>query len=219
MQKYRNILKDRHEAASKLKDILPMTQIKEEQWIFVAVSEGGLDIAHTIRGTLRNEIDYLFSASILAPKNPECEIARVSENEDIIIIDELVRAFELQYDYIYGEAHRKHEEKILSNIYRYRKGKAFIDVKDKKVLLLDEGSETGVRLTMALKSVLNMHPKAVYIGVPIIPTTVLEALEPLADEVFFIHNIDDYVATSLYYKNLPPVSEERIEKILGENNR
>ena len=216
MQKYIDILKDRVEAAAKLKEILPMQKIKDENWILVAVSPGGLEIAHYIKGTLRNELDYLFSEPILAPHNEECEIARVSENEDIIIIDELVRSFDIQYDYIYGEAHRKHEEKILSYIYKYRKGRPFIDVKDKIILLLDEGAETGMKFTTALKSILGLQPKAVYVTAPILPTTVLENLEPFADEIFFAYNIDDYVKTDLYYKNLPPVPEERIEKILGE---
>jgi putative phosphoribosyl transferase len=216
MQKYKDILKDRTEAAKKLKEILPMQKIKDEKWIFVAVSDGGLEIANTIRASLNNEMDYLFSEPILAPHNSECEIARVSENEDIIIIDELVKSFDIQYDYIYGEAHRKHEEKILSYIYKYRKGKHFIDVKDRVVILIDEGSETGVVFTTAIKSILNMRPKAVYIAAPILPTTVVENLEPFADEVFFAYNIDDYVETPLYYKNLPPISEEKIEKILGE---
>ena len=216
MQKYKNILKDRTEAASKLKEVLPMQKLKDENWIFVAVSPGGLEIAHTIKGTLRNKLDYLFSEPILAPHNDECEIARVSENEDIVIIDELVHSFDIQYDYIYGEAHRKHEEKILSYIYQYRKGRPFLDIEDQVVLLLDEGAETGVKFTTAVKSILAMKPKAVYIAAPILPTTVIENLEPFADEIFFAYNIDDYVETDLYYKNLPSISEERIEKILGE---
>ncbi len=216
MQKYKNILKDRIEAANRLKETLPMQKIKEENWIFVAVSSGGLEIAHQIKGTLRNKIDFLFSESILAPNNDECEIARVSESEEIIIIDELAHAFDIQYDYIYGEAHRKHEEKILSYVYQFRKGRPFVEIEGHVVLLLDEGAETGVKLTTALKSVLAMKPKAVYIAAPILPTTVVENLEPFADELFFVYNIDDYVETKLYYKNLPPISEERIEKILGE---
>jgi len=116
--------------------------------------------------------------------------------------------------------HRKEkndQEKILGYIYQYRKGHPFSNIEGKSVLLIDEGSETGVKLTTALKSVLGMKPKAVYIAAPILPTTVIENLEPFADELFFAYNIDDYVKTTLYYRHLPDVSEERIEKILGEN--
>jgi putative phosphoribosyl transferase len=215
MQKYKNILKDRTEASLKLKEILPMQKIIDEEWLFVAVSSGGLEIANNIK-THKNGLDFFFSESIQAPNNAECEIARVSETEEIIIIDELVKAFDIQYDYIYGEAHRKHEEKILSYIYQYRKGRPFHDVTKKVVLLIDEGSETGVKLTTALKSILKLKPKAVYIAAPILPTTVIENLEPFADEIFCVYNIDDYVETPLYYKTLPQVSDERIEQLLGE---
>jgi len=216
MQKYKNIFQSRTDAAEKLKEILPISQIKEEEWIFVALSRGGLVIANELRGRLKNSIDFLFSESIVAPHNEECEIARVSETEEIVIIDELVKAFGIQYDYIYGEAHRKYEEKILSYMYQFRKGKPFIDVKDKVVLLIDEGSETGVVFTTAIKSVLNLKPKALYVAAPILPTTVIENLEPSADEVFYAYNLDDYVQTDLYYKNLETVDEEKIEKILAQ---
>ena len=84
------------------------------------------------------------------------------------------------------------------------------------VLLVDEGSETGSKLIVALKTILAMKPKAVYIAVPVLPSDVLDLLEPFADEVFFLYDIDDYVETSLYYEDLDNIDEEKIEKLLEE---
>ncbi len=216
MQKFKTFFKNRVDASNKLKDIIPMQKLKDEDWALIAISNGGLVLAKEIAKNLPNKIDFLFNESIKAPNNPECEIARVSENEEIVIIDELVDSFDIKLDYIYGEAQRKHEEKILSYIYKYRKGRAFLDVKDRVVLLIDEGSETGMILTTAIKSIFSLKPKAIYVALPIIPTTVLDAIEPYVDDVFFIHNIDDYVNTSLYYENLDKVDEDTIEKLLGD---
>jgi len=218
MKQYKHILKNREDAASKLRDVIPMQRFKDENWKLVAVSHGGLELANQIRAKLSNDINFLFSESIMAPNNDECEIARVSETEEIVINDNIVSTFEIQYDYIYGEAHRKHEEKILSYIYQYRKGIPFTSIQNEVVLLIDEGSETGMKFMTALKTVLAQKPKAVYIAVPVIPSDVLELLEPFADEIFFLHNIDDYVETSLYYEELATIDEEQIEKILGEKN-
>ena len=214
MNKYKHILKNRQEAAQKLCDVIPMQRLKDENWKIVAVSKGGLDLSSQIRGRLSNTIDFLFSAPIMAPQNDECEVARVSELEEIVINENLVSGFEIQYDYIYGEAHRKHEEKILSFIYQYRKGRHFSSMKDEVVLLVDEGSETGMKFMTALKTILAQKPKAVYIAVPVLPTDILELLEPFADEVFFLHDIDDYVETTLYYEELENIDEEQIEKLL-----
>ncbi|DAB29632.1 MAG TPA: phosphoribosyltransferase [Sulfurimonas sp. UBA12504] len=216
MKQYKNILRDRHDAAKKLIDVIPMQKFKDEAWKIVAVSSGGLLLGSYIRGRYLNKLDFLFSEAIMAPNNNECEIARVSENEEIVINEELVSSFDIKYDYIYGEARRKHEEEILSCVYQYRKGRHFSSVAGEVVLLIDEGSETGSKLMSALKTVLSENPKAVYIAVPVIPSDVLESLEVFADDVFFLYDIDDYVETQLYYEELEPVDDETIEKLLEE---
>ena len=219
MQKYKNMLLNREDSATKLLDVLPLSKMKEEQWHIVAVSKGGLELGAYIKekGRLKNPLDILFLEAISAPNNPECEVARVSESEEIVINESLVDAFEIQYDYIYGEAHRKHEEDILSHIYQYRKGRPFPSMKNRVVLLVDEGSETGTKFMTALKTVLAQKPKAVYIAVPVIPSDVLEVLETFVDDIYFLYDIDDYVETDLYYKELDEIDDEKIEKILEEN--
>ena len=217
MQKYKHILQDREDAARKLRDVIPMQKLKEEAWNIVAVSKGGLELASFIKGKLKNNLEILFLEAIMAPNNPECEVARVSETEEIVLNEELINAFEIQYDYIYGEAHRKHEEDILSYIYKYRKGRPFPLMKNKIVLLVDEGSETGSKFMTALKTVLAQKPKAVYIASPVLPSDILELLETFVDDIFFLYDIDDYVETTLYYKNLTMMDDEEIEKILSKD--
>ncbi|WP_455757628.1 phosphoribosyltransferase [Sulfurimonas sp.] len=216
MNKYKHILKNREDAAYKLKEVIPMQRVKDESWKIISVSRDGLEIASHLKGKLANSIDFLFSEAIMAPNNDDCEVARVSEREEIVINENLVSSFEIQYDYIYGEAQRKHEEKILSYIYQYRKGRHFPSMENEVVLLVDDGSETGMKFMTALKTILAQKPKAVYIAVPVIPSDVLELLEPFADDVFFLHDIDDYVETSLYYEELPRINEDTIEKLLEE---
>jgi putative phosphoribosyl transferase len=216
VQKYKNILKDRKDAAQQLFDVLPMHQIKEEQWSIIAVSRGGLELASYLKGNMSNELNILFLEAIMAPHNDECEIARVSETEEIVINEKLIDAFEIQYDYVYGEAHRKHEEDILSYIYKYRKGKPFASMKNKIVLLVDEGAETGSKFMTALKTILAQQPKAVYVAVPVLPSDILEQLETFVDDIFFVYDIDDYVETALYYEKLEDVNDEMMEKLLEE---
>ena len=209
------MFKDRQDAAMKLKEQLPVEQMKREDWHLVAVSSGGLEIINYFNVRLKLEKDFLFSAGIYAPRNSNCELARVSEHEEIVINDKLVEAFEITHDYIYGEASRKHEEKILSYVYKYRKGKHFEDMQAKTVLLVDEGAESGLKLMGAIKTVLAMNPKAVYIAVPVLPDDLLDGLEPLADDIFVVSVLEDYVETSSYYENFKNVCDEQIEAYLG----
>lgn len=214
MRLYKHLFLDRADAGRQLRELLPLERMKSEEWYIVSVSAGGLFIASILNERIRLPLDILLSAAITAPQNPECELARVSETEEIVIHEALANTFDIQADYIYGEATRKHEEKNLSLMYQYRKGDHFRSLKDKNVLLVDEGTETGLKLMLAIKTAFAQKAKAVYVAVPVIPSEILEAIDPLVDELFYLHELEDYVDTSYYYKHFETIDEEIIETLL-----
>ena len=205
---------NRDDAAEKLIDALPIERIRAEKWKVIAVSSGGLKIAAAVAARAGVCVDILFSEAIYAPSNQDCELGRVSETEEIVVHEELVDAFDIQYDYIYGEAHRKHEEKILASIYQFRKGMQFPNLKDEHILLIDEGCETGLKLMAGIKTAMNMDAKAVFVAIPVAPKSVAEALNQIVDEAYMVHEVNDYVKTYCYYKDFKAVSDSEIEEIL-----
>ena len=218
MECQKGIFKDREDAAKQLLEFLPVEKIRSESWDLIALSFGGLEIANNLNHRLKGSIDILFTEAVYAPQNDECEIARVSESEELVIHEELCSAFDIGMDFVYSDAHRKHEEQILASIYQYRKGRQFPFLKDRIVVLIDDGSETGLKFLTAIKTVLAMKPKAVHVIVPIIPHGVLEALDPLVDHIYYLHDIRDYLDTESYYENFEIISNETVELILGEQS-
>jgi len=210
---------DRDDAARKLIEILPIDRIRSEKWKIIAVSSGGLKIASAVALRAGVTANILFSESINAPANPDCELGRVSETEEIVVHEELVNAFDVQYDYIYGEAHRKHEEQILSSIYKFRKGSQFPNLEDQHVLLIDEGCESGLKLMTGIKTAMNMDAKAVFVAIPVAPKSVAEALNQIVDESYIVHEVNDYVKTYCYYKDFKPVTIKEIEEILQQQGK
>jgi putative phosphoribosyl transferase len=210
---------DREDAAKKLIEILPIDRIRTEKWKIIAVSSGGLKIASAVALRTGVTANILFSEPINAPANPDCELGRVSETEEIVVHEELVNAFDVQYDYIYGEAHRKHEEQILSSIYKFRKGSQFPNLEDQHVLLIDEGCESGLKLMTGIKTAMNMDAKAVFVAIPVAPKSVAEALNQIVDESYIVHEVNDYVKTYCYYKDFKPVKGSEIEAILQQQGK
>jgi len=217
MRQTNYLLKSREDGGKQIYDMLPRDQVKAESWQIVALSFGATLVASEITRRYKQPLHYLFTASITAPNNSECVLAKVSETEEMVIHDNLVDSFGIQYDYIYGEANRKHEEKILSNIYKYRQGEPFENMHDQVVLLIDQGCDTGLTFLVAVKSILAMKPKAVYIGVPCISSDILEELEPMVDHIFYLYEIKEYIETDVYYEKFDPVEPKVIEALLKRN--
>ena len=114
--------KDQLDAANKLIEILPKKELNDAKTIVLCMSLESVILTDVVCRGLNLSDEMLFSEPIPAPNNSECDVAIVSETEDIVLNDPLIKAFNISYDYIYGEAHRKYEEKILKNVYKYRKG-------------------------------------------------------------------------------------------------
>jgi len=150
-------------------------------------------------GRLRINFELLFIERITSPVNPECTIAMVSETEDIVIIEELAQAFNISYDYIYNEGHRKYEEKILKNMYKFRKGKLIENLADKNIILLDHGCESGLRALTAIKTLIGLSVQSISYATPMIPSDVYRSLKGLCDKIYSPNIIERFVDVDFYY--------------------
>lgn len=74
------------------------------------------------------------------------------------------------------------------------------NIKDKIIIIADDGIATGETMIQALKSVWQKNPKKVIVAVPIIAKEVLAKIEELADEVIYLEAPEVFISLSEYYK-------------------
>ena len=211
------IFENRTDATEMLIEALPQDKIKDNDYLVVCISNQAIPIAEMIAKKMTLNYELLFSEPIYAPNNKECVIGMVSETEEIIIHNELVDSFDINLDYIYGEAHRQYEEKILPSVYKYRKGELIGSLSDKNILLVDEGCETGMTVLCAIKTVINGGAKSIAYATPLLSADIEESLEPVTDEIFFVHKISDFVDVEFYYKMLKELDAEAVLEIINNS--
>ena len=208
---------DREDAITKLIEVLPKDKMENDNMLIVCISTQAVPIAEAIAKKFNLSYDLLFSEHICAPNNKECFIGMVSETEEIVLHDELVDSFEINLDFIYGEAHRQYEEKILPRVYKLRKGELISSLKDKNILLIDEGCETGMTVMTAIKTVISAGAKSIAYATPIISTDVEHSLEPVVDEIFFVYKVSGFVEVDFYYEALKELDTDEVLDIIGNS--
>ena len=206
---------DREDASKQLIETLPIELLSKNETVVIGVSEGGVYFADQISKAVNAQMDILLTEPVLAPNNPELVIAMVSETEEVVMHKALIDAFEINEDYVYGEAHRKYEEEVLSYVYKYRKGKDLISLKGKYVVLADECIETGLTMMVALKSVIARGAKNIFIATPILDKGVYQNLLTVCDGVFCPYKIQDYISIEYYYKDFQRLDFEEISAIIN----
>jgi putative phosphoribosyl transferase len=205
---------DRIDAAEQLIEAMPIDNFRERAVTVIAISEGGVEIADRIARTLKAPMDILLSEAVYAPNNPDLPIAMITETQTLVMNRALIDAFEIDKDYVYGEAKRCYDEKVLSHVYRYRHGEPIHSVADRVVILVDECVETGITTLAAIKSMLEQEATNVYIAVPILDVAIYDNLIQVCDGVYCPHRIQNYISIEYYYNELPKPTFEAIERIL-----
>jgi len=210
----RTIFKNREEAFDELLREVPLELFSRDETIVLGVSEGGVYFAEALSKKLNCSMDILLTESIYSSVNKELVIAIVSETKEIVMHKALIDAFNIPLDYIYGEADIKYQKNILSYIHKYRKGKHLDRLDNKYVLLVDESVETGLTMMSAVKTVISLGAKNIFIAVPILDNVVYKNLVTICDNIFCPYKIDDYIEMEYYYENVEPFGFEKIEPIM-----
>ena len=206
--------KNREVAAYRLLDVLPIDSMRLEDWTVISSSYGGFEIAKIVAKALNSKYDMMFSEKIYAPNNEDCEIAVVTEHEEVLIHEELIKAFDISLDYVYSKSKQVYEESIIKIVNRFRHGEKIQKFENRNVLIVDEGINTGLTMMACIKTAINLKAKSISVATPILPTASIPTIESIADDLYFIKKLDHFVEIDFYYDSLDDVSFEDLEKII-----
>ncbi|BAL81632.1 phosphoribosyltransferase [Caldisericum exile] len=175
-----------------------------------ACPRGGVEVAFPIAREFKKEIIPLFSHKIPSSINEEFAIGAVSIDGDYIINE-------------YGQSEEKYYlEEIIRKTVDLMKKRAesygvifdFKGVKDKVVLVIDDGIATGETLFAGVKSILKYEPKEVYVAVPVSSYEGYTKLREIA-KVIALHIDKYFFAVSEYYDEFGQFDDTEVKKYLA----
>lgn len=207
--------KNREVAAYRLMDALPINNMKLEEWIVIATSYGGYPIAKMIAKELNAQPEIMFTRKILSPNNEECEIAIVTESEEVVIHEELVKSFNISLDFVFSKSRYIFENELSSCVNKFRRGLKLEKLENKNVLLVDEGLNTSLTMMACIKTAIHLGAKSVSVATPILPTASINTIESIADDLYYVKSLDHFIDISFYYDELEDITYEEIKKDKG----
>ncbi len=179
---------------------MPVDKLRRYDTLVVSISPKAGKMARKIAKVTASRYEIMITEAITAPHNDEVAVAQVSETKDIVMQKRLIELFDIKEDFIYNQAVRKHEDKIVPKIYRYRKGQPLPRFDDKYVILADTGAQTGLSVMTAAKTAIALGAKNVYIAIPVMPKEVAYELQNVTDELFSAFVVDDFTEIEYYYE-------------------
>lgn len=204
---------DRKDAGEKLS--IELEKFKDESPIVLAIPRGGIVTAYETIKKFGLQWDLIIPRKIGLPHNKEIAIGAISLDETYLFNEKYIDMLNISQDYIKKEVFEQTNE-IKRRLNKYKGNENFPDVKNKTVIIIDDGIATGFTIQAAIKSIKKYDPKKIILAVPVAPQDTITLLEKIVDEVICLFIPNEFYAVGLYYKSFEQTTDEEVFNIVRE---
>ncbi len=208
MEKYA----DRH-AAGRVLAALLQAYAKRQDAIVLALPRGGVPVAYEVASSLCLPLDVFIVRKLGVPRHKELAMGAIATggaevlNEDVML-DEQVTAEELARVVQAETLELKRRESI------YRGSRAPLELKDKAVILVDDGIATGASMRVAVKALRQFDPQLIVIAVPVAEATMGKKMVMIADEVICPWLPEHFYAVGAHYDDFTQTEDSEVHALL-----
>ena len=210
-----SLLRDRVDAGKQLAKAL---RTAGKDAIVLAVPRGGVVVGFEVAKALDIPLDIIVTKKIGAPDNPELAIGAVAEDGTFILDDDIVRQVFVPKGYVEDEVKRMREE-IQRRLVRYRGSVPYPNLKNREIIVVDDGVATGSTLKAALRLLRGKGARSVTVAVPVGPPDTIRELEKLADRVVCLHAPALFYAIGQFYEDFSQTSDEEVTELLRRSRQ
>ena len=205
------IFKDRVEAGEKLADLINQSNFfkkikKKTNIIVISLLRGGVVVGQQIAKKIGAKNLPLPVAKIASPQNSELAIGALCFSQ--IYWEKKVLSYyffskkELDYQL------KKSQQRFFSYCRKFNIEERIFDIlKNKIVILVDDGIATGATVFAAFYFLRTKKPKKIILASPVAP---LDFQNPGFDEIFIYHQEKYFSAISQFYEDFSPVEIVKI---------
>lgn len=206
------MFKDRNDAGIQLaKNLL---KYEKQNVVVLAIPRGGLPIGAIVAKELNVPLDVALTKKIGHPYQKEYAIGAVSL-ENIVLTD----AVGVTKSYIEEETIRI-RKKLKERHDQYYKNRLPRNLKDKTVIIVDDGIATGNTILVTTELVKTQNPTKIIVAIPVAPPSSIRKLEesPVIDEVVCLETPYNFHAVGQFYEEFQQVSDQEAIELLEESN-
>jgi predicted phosphoribosyltransferase len=214
--------KNREHAAELL-----MTKLKNEfkdeiakDVIVFGIPRGGVILAYAIyKNRFANHFDIVIPRKLGAPNNKELGIGAVMDKDTVYLNEYVVKALRVPPDYIEAEKELQIRE-IGRRSSLYRPKQEQYSIKNKTIILVDDGAATGATLVVSARWIRKRNPKKIIIVIPVAPKETVDLLKSEVDEVvtLLVPPTSNFTSVAQFYDNFEEVTDDKVVKIMNEMN-
>ncbi len=209
------IFENRREAAILLcHELKNQIQKNDQSTVVIALPRGGVVLGEEIASFFNIRLDIVISKKIGAPQNPELAIGAVMHDGTFYPNQEIINILNVSQEYLVDQVNNKVEE-VNQRLLKFRGNKKY-DLKNQKVILVDDGIATGATMINAINWIKKQYPEMIIVAVPVAPKDTSELISQLVEKTIILAVPASFSAVGEFYHDFSEVSDERVINIMSK---
>jgi putative phosphoribosyl transferase len=208
------MFKNRTEAGILLADKLQKYKYNKDA-IIVTIPRGGAPVGYAIATKLHLPLEIVLSKKIGHPLHREFAIGAVTLHDRILSPD----SDSISKDYIDRET-KKIRDLLQWRHNTYYGSRTPISLKNKIIIIVDDGVATGQSLISCIKLIEKQNPTKIIIALPVGPPSVINKINkmPSIHQTICLLTPYDFYAVGQFYNEFDQVDDKEVVELLKKAN-
>jgi putative phosphoribosyl transferase len=208
MQRFRNRAEAGRLLASQLTCFAGRPNVR-----ILALPRGGVPVACEIARALKLPLDVFVVRKLGVPGQEELAMGAVASGNVRIVQPQVLEALRIPQSVM--EAVTAEEIRELARRERaFRGDRPNPDVRDRTIILVDDGLATGSTMRAAVAALKLQRPERIVVAVPVAASETCQQLRNEVEQIICLKTPTSFQAVGLWYEHFPQLTDEEVRTLL-----
>ena len=182
--------------------------------IVLGLPRGGLPVAFEVAKRLRAPLDVFIVRKLGVPGFEELAAGAIASGGVRVLNEDVMRSIP-NAEQVIESITAKETAELQRREQSYRDGRPAPELRDRIVILVDDGLATGATMHAAVKALRQRGAAKIVVAVPVGPPETCREFEDEADEVVCATAPEFFHAVGQFYEDFSQTSDEEVREILS----